>query len=91
MRNHRRSASTWRRKLGDRLFAAHDAQAHIIGWQVTPLHGGLGRKYRDPRFDSLAECPKCMGTGGRPEAACQPCSETGRITLRPSHEGREGR
>ena len=51
------------RRLGDRLFAMNDAEAYWRSWQITRTHGGLGRRYRDPRFDTLAECPKCQGRG----------------------------
>lgn len=30
-----------------------DEEAHWRGWQITQLWGGLGRVYRDPRFDTL--------------------------------------
>ena len=51
------------RRLGDRLFAMNDAEAYWRSWQITSTHDGLGRRYRDPRFDALAECPKCQGPG----------------------------
>jgi hypothetical protein len=44
------------RRLGDRLFAMNDAEAYWHSWQVTRTHGGLGRRYRDQQFDTLAEC-----------------------------------
>src|SRR5712691_11537087 len=47
------------RRLGDRLFAANDAEAYWRDWQITRTCGGLGRRYRDPRFDTLAGCPTC--------------------------------
>ena len=37
-------------RLGQRLFRRLDAQARGHGWLVTPVQGGLGRTYRDPRF-----------------------------------------
>jgi len=40
------------RRLGDRLFALNDAEAYWRGWQITKLHGGLTRRYRDPAFDA---------------------------------------
>ena len=49
------------RRLGDRLFAMNDAEAYWRDWQITKTQGGLGRRYRDPRFDTLAECPRCLG------------------------------
>ena len=74
----------WRaipRRLGDRLFAMNDTEAYWRGWQITRTHGGLGRRYRDPRFDTLAECPKCQGAGVTADLPCPPCLGTGRITL----------
>ena len=29
-----------------------DEEACWRGWEITPLCGGLGRRYRDPRFDA---------------------------------------
>lgn len=49
-----------RRRAGRRLFAMNDLEARWRGWQVIELRGGLGRQYRDPRFDGLRE-------GGRPQ------------------------
>ena len=40
------------RRIGARLFLDLDEEAHWRGWQVTPLHGGLGRDYRDHRFQA---------------------------------------
>jgi hypothetical protein len=37
----------------DRLFAMSDAEAYWRGWQITRVHGGFGRRYRDPAFDTL--------------------------------------
>ena len=69
------------RRLGDRLFVMNDTEAYWRGWQITKTHGGLARRYRDPRFDTLAECPKCHGAGGPADLPCVPCLGTGRITL----------
>ena len=69
------------RRLGDRLFAMNDAEAYWRDWQITRTHGGLGRRYRDPRFDTLAECPKCLGAGATGDQPCPPCLGTGRVTL----------
>jgi hypothetical protein len=69
------------RRLGDRLFARNDNEAYWRGWQITRVHGGLGRRYCDPQFDLLAECPKCQGTGVTAKAPCLPCLGTGRSTL----------
>jgi hypothetical protein len=43
------------RRLGDRRFAVTDAEADWWGWQMTKLQGGLGRRYRDSRFETLGE------------------------------------
>jgi hypothetical protein len=71
------------RRLGDRLLAMNDAEAYWRSWQITSTHGGLGRRYHDPRFDVLAGCPKCQGSGltaDQPCPPCPPCRGTGRIT-----------
>ena len=47
------------RRAGRRLFAMNDLEAGWRGWQVIELRGGLGRQYRDHRFDTLTP-------GGRP-------------------------
>lgn len=67
------------RRLGDRLFAMNDAEAYWRSWQIIRTHGGLGRRYRDPWFDALAECPKCQGSGLTADQPCPPCQGTGRI------------
>jgi hypothetical protein len=69
------------RRWGDRSFAMNDNEAYWRGWQITKTHGGLGRRYRDPRFDTLAACTRCEGTGVYADAPCEPCQGTGRITL----------
>jgi len=68
------------RRLGDRLFAMNDAEAYWRDWQFTRTHGGLGRRYRYPRFGTLAECPKCRSAGVTADLPCPPCLGTGRIT-----------
>ena len=69
------------RRLGDRLFAMNDAEAYWRNWQITRTHGGLGRRYRDPQFGTLAECPKCRGACVTADLPCPPCLGTGRVTL----------
>ena len=66
---------------GDRWFAMNDAEAYWRGWQITKTHAGLGRRYRDIRFDTLAACAQCAGAGEWADAPCGPCLGTGRITL----------
>lgn len=67
------------RRLGDRLFVMNDAEAAWRGWQTARTHGGLGRRYRDPWFDTLAECATCRETGRRagPPGAMGPGAERG--------------
>jgi DnaJ-class molecular chaperone len=71
--------------LTTRLFSNDDATARQHGWQVTPTRHGLGRRYRDPRFDTIAACNGCSGTGADPGGAqCRNCSGGGRIVSKPS-------
>jgi hypothetical protein len=44
-------------RIGERAFAAPDAAARQHDWQIISAHAGLGRQYRDPRFDNLATDP----------------------------------
>jgi hypothetical protein len=80
------SLAAWMARLldtmGQRLFASADARARQRGWKVTYGNGGLSRRYRDPRFDTLAGCPSCGGTGDVDEVPCPPCSGTGRTIVR---------
>jgi hypothetical protein len=69
------------RRWGDRWFAVNDTEAYWWGWQVTKTRGGLGRRYRDTRFDTLAACARCAGSGVWADAPCGPCLGTGRIKL----------
>jgi len=73
------------RRLGDHLFTWNDSEAYWHGWQITKVHCGLGRRYRDLRFDTLAACPQCRGGGvntkdGRVATPCTPCLGTGRVS-----------
>lgn len=68
------------RRLGDRLFATNDIEAYWRDWQITRTHGGLGRRYRDPRFGALAGGLECGDTGGTADPSCLPSLGTGRIT-----------
>jgi hypothetical protein len=36
------------------MFRTNDTEAYWRGWQIIRVHGGLGRVYRDPRFDTLS-------------------------------------
>jgi hypothetical protein len=68
------------RRWGDRWFAVNDTEAYWWGWQITKGLGGLGRRYRDTRFDTLAACARCAGAGGGADAPCGLCLGPGRIT-----------
>ena len=68
-------------RLSDRLFAMNDTEAYWRDWQTTKTHGGLARRYRDPQFGTLAECPKCHGAGVTANLPCAPCLGMGRVTL----------
>jgi hypothetical protein len=41
------------RRAGRHLFAMNDNEARWHGWQVTETLGGLGRRYRDLRLETL--------------------------------------
>ena len=69
------------RRWTDRRFAMNDTEAYWWGWQITKTLGGLGRNYRDIRFEALAPCGRCAGAGVWQETPCGPCLGTGRITL----------
>jgi hypothetical protein len=43
----------WPERAGQRIFVHDDAVARRHGWQISQTHAGLGRQYRDPRFDLL--------------------------------------
>jgi len=68
--------------LGERVFATTDADAQRHGWQAISTHGGLGRRYRDPRFGTLAACTDCGGRGVKaPGNPGRSGSGTGRIVV----------
>jgi hypothetical protein len=69
------------RRWGDRWFAANDAEAYWRGWQITKTRAWLGRRYRNLRFDTLAQCGQCAGAGTWADAPCGPCLGTGRIAF----------
>lgn len=73
---------------GRRLFRDADAYASAHGWAVDVRCGGLARRYRDPRFDRLAQCQACGGHGTDGDLCCPPCGGTGRLDLgRPTLAG----
>jgi hypothetical protein len=73
--------ASFARRWGDRRFAMDDTEADWWGWQITKTLGGLRRRYRDIRFDTLAGCGQCAGAGVRTDALCGPCLGTGRVNL----------
>lgn len=77
--------------LAQALFAASDAAARHHGWEVTSTRYGLGRVYRDPRFDTLASCPACRGDGVDADGIeCPPCRGTGRVAIKPHAQSSSG-
>ena len=67
-------------RVGNLLFAGKDQEASWHAWTVERRGAGLGRAYRDPRFDTLTSCPRCHrvstvadGTG------CNQCSAAERL------------
>ncbi len=78
------------RHMTDRIFLVNDAEAYWRGWQIIKIHGGLGRRYRDPAFDTLAACSQCAGAGqGIEDMPCITCFGTGRL-YNESNERLEG-
>ena len=70
------------RAVGRKVFAAEDVRARDLGWEITPSHHGLRRKYRDPRFKCLSACTACDGEGFDSSGmTCVDCSGTGRVRL----------
>jgi hypothetical protein len=58
------------------------AEAEWRGPRMTRVRVGLGRRYRDPRFDRPAEYEQCRGAGFGADVPCVPCLGTGRVTIR---------
>jgi hypothetical protein len=67
------------RRVGRRLFAINDAEAGWRHWLVTEALGGLGRKYRDARWDALAADPTLrrgdLGMGADPSKTVRPVED----------------
>jgi hypothetical protein len=67
-------------QAGDLIFARSDQEARWRAWDIQVRQAGLGRRYRDRRFDTLVPCLRCPGAG--PEAgraACLDCSLARRL------------
>jgi hypothetical protein len=79
------------RRIGDRLFAAQDARARQRGWQITRQQAGLGRAYRDPRFDLLTTRPAAAAlTSPGSHAAITRAPAARRSIVRPAHRRSDG-
>lgn len=76
------------RRVGEELFREDDGFARQHGWEITVLRSGLGRCYRDPRFEGLCACTQCHGTGEIGREPCATCVGTGRVTRSATWEGR---
>jgi hypothetical protein len=67
-------------QVGDLIFASSDEEASWRGWDIQARQAGLGRRYRDRRFDTLVPCLRCPGTGAEAGgAACLGCSLARRL------------
>ncbi|GII75202.1 hypothetical protein Sru01_01840 [Sphaerisporangium rufum] len=76
----REHAITRRRRLGDAVFAEIDGFAWVQGWEISRL--GTGHRYRDPRFDRVAACRTCGGSGkGECGGACRTCKGDGLLNF----------
>jgi RecJ-like exonuclease len=70
--------------LTQALFEESDASARQHGWRVTSTHHGFGRRYTDPRFDTLTPCRACRGHGVTTDRTkCPGCRGSGRIVIKP--------
>jgi hypothetical protein len=78
--------------IGSKIFEENDRRARDQGWQIVQRRRGLGRSYRDPRFDYLIACTACNGRGCNPRGiACSDCGGAGRIILTPTAVSQLGR
>jgi hypothetical protein len=65
---------------GNLLFAGKDREAGWHAWDVERRDAGLGRAYRDPRFDTLASCPRCHSVSTTADGTvCRQCSAADRL------------
>jgi hypothetical protein len=71
----------WITTLADRLHAAEDTRARRRGWQITRTSRGMGREYRDPRWDLIAACEVCGGEGINGVHQCITCQGRGTVRL----------
>jgi hypothetical protein len=65
---------------GDLVFASKDAEASWHAWDMERRDAGLGRAYRDPRFDTLVSCPRCHNASTVADgSACRQCAAAERL------------
>ena len=62
--------------LDRKIFLSVDLDATARGWHVRRTRP-LSRSYRDPRWDLVARCADCDGSGVVGALACGPCKGTG--------------
>ena len=78
-----RAIATWVARKLDALdhvaYRTPDLDATARGWEVR-RHKRFHRTYRDPRWDLIAVCPTCQGSGSVGTAACSECG--GACTVR---------
>lgn len=77
-------ARTWISALLGRLdrfaFRELDLRATARGWHVA-AGPRFQRTYRDPRWDSVQECPACHGAGHEGARPCAGCEGAGTVHL----------
>jgi uncharacterized paraquat-inducible protein A len=67
-------------QLGDLVFAREDQEASWHAWDVERRDAGLGRRYRDQRFQALVPCPRCHRVSTVADGAvCPQCSAADRL------------
>jgi hypothetical protein len=67
-------------QAGDILFASTDAEASWHAWEMKRRDAGLGRSYRDRRFDTLVSCSRCDDVSTTADrSVCGPCSAAERL------------
>ncbi|OLT14228.1 hypothetical protein BJF78_19710 [Pseudonocardia sp. CNS-139] len=71
-----------------RAFRSDDARAADRGWQVSRPRR-FTRRYRDPRWDLVAQCPICAGEGLIGARTCPMCDGNGRVWTDPHGDEHE--
>jgi DnaJ-class molecular chaperone len=78
-------------RIGRRLFSVSDRTAAQYGWEITLIQAGLGRSYRDRRFNDLHSCERCSGYEETDNRSCFMCGGTGRVCDSSSSSGGQER